>query len=85
MSAKQLSQENFRATVIEAAGIETEAYGPSFYDIGENEERERRYFYKVDGNENHDGPILQEFRIHGKASQFRNGEFVRDYPVLYNH
>lgn len=85
VSKKQVSQANFQATVIEEAGLDTDAYGPSVFDIGEEEETVRRFLYKVDGNENHEDAILQEFEIRGKASDFANWTFIRDYPVLFNH
>lgn len=85
ISEKQVSQANFQATVIEEAGLDATAYGRSVFDIGEDEEMTRRFLYKVDGNENHEEAILQEFEIRGRASDFANWTFVRDYPVQFNH
>jgi len=85
LSGKQVSQANFQATVIEAAGLDPEPYGRSVFDIGEDEEMVRRFLYKVDANENHEEVILQEFEIRGKASDFANWTFIRNHPVLFNH
>ena len=56
------SQSEFHATILKCAGIETD--GESFYDIGEDENRERRFLYYPTSYQNGGYlPVLTEYMI----------------------
>ncbi len=45
-SAAPLTQSDFHATIIEALGGDGSAYGPSFFDFAEGDERTRYYYFR---------------------------------------
>ena len=75
-----VSHENFRATIVDSAGIETEEYGDTVFEVAEDADVTRRFLYRVDEE---GGSILEEFEIRGNAEDFANWEKVNEYPMPY--
>ena len=75
-SLAPVAQEDIHATILDSEGIEnTLDYGRSALDIGENEERERRYYFQRYIKE--EGAYeLVTYKIVGAASDFDNWEIV---------
>lgn len=78
-SQRPLSHTNFHATVLQAAGIDSDEYGKSIWEIGETEEVVRRFLYKVNKQ------ALEEYEVRGDAEDFSNWTHVKDYPLTYDH
>ena len=78
-SSRPLSQTNFHATVLQAAGINSDEYGKSIWEVGEEEDVVRRFLYKVNKK------ALEEYEIRGDAEDFSNWTHVKDYPLTYDH
>lgn len=79
VSDKPVSQDNFQATVLQGAGLSTEGYGKSVWEVPDDDRAPRRFLYKVN-----DGR-LQEFSVVGDANDFDNWTHVKDHPVKYNY
>lgn len=61
-SSAPVSQSEFHATILKCAGIETD--GESFFDIGDDEDRERRFLYYPTSYQNGGYlPALKEYMI----------------------
>lgn len=80
ISNKQVSHENFHATVMEAAGIESDKYGNSIWDIEENATITRTCFHRVNYPNGH----VEEYEVTGDARNFDNWKQVKTYPFLYD-
>lgn len=70
-SAAPVSQIDFHATIIEALGGDGSKYGRTFYDIGENEERTRYYYFRQTKNGT-DFERSFEYAINGSARDINN-------------
>lgn len=82
VSEKPLSHANFQATVLEAAGIDTEEFGDSIWDIPEDAQITRRFFYRMDGEKK---SVLEEYLVSGDAREFQNWTHIQDYDIQYKH
>ena len=80
-SDKPLSHENFQATVLQAAGVDTSGFGKSIWDVGDKEEVVRQFLYKV----NNPGGRVEEYEIHGDARNFANWTRIKNHPLKYDH
>ncbi len=69
--------DNFRASVAEMAGIETEEYGPAYWEVPEDSPVVRRFQYvclPYDGTP----PHVQIYDVYGDAQVFENWKMVDD-------
>ena len=80
ISRLSVSHENFQPTVLQGAGINSGKYGKSVWELTENDNRVRKYFYKVS---NPNGR-LEEYEIRGNAEIFSNWRHIRDYPLIHD-
>ena len=78
-----VSQDMLRATLIKAAGIETDKYGPTYFDIPENADIVLPFYYRLDkwGYRHY----LEEFEIRGDANDFSNWHKISEIPIKYRH
>ena len=70
-SAAPVSQSEFHATVLEALGMDGSDYGCTFFDIDENAQRTRNFYFRVayDGS---DEESLLEYEINGNVRDIAN-------------
>ena len=84
-SSAQISQDELWNTIFESEGLlELKGDGPSFFDIPEGEERERRYFLQVDANfvtNQLTEDQLVIYKITGSALDPENWEIVESIPI----
>lgn len=80
-SHKPLSHDNFQATVLQAAGIDSEGFGKSIWDVAEDEKIVRRFLYKV----NNPGGRLEEYEVRGDAENFANWKHIKNHPLRYDY
>ena len=87
VSNAPVSQSEFHATILKCAGIETD--GESFFDIGEDEIRERRFLYYPTSYQNGGYlPTLTEYKIGPGLTGTETGYYytkdgITDTPVDY--
>lgn len=74
ISNAPVSHEEIAATVIEGCGLDKSAYGRTFREIPEDEERKRAYYYTAFSEETDEEEYLHEYLIEGDANQFANWE-----------
>ena len=76
-STAQVSQDNFLATIIKSAGIETQYdYGKAYSEIAEGETTTRTHYF----NTLHvNPPEYYEYTIEGKGSDFENWKVTNQY------
>ncbi len=79
-----INSDNFRASVIKMTGIKTDSYGPAFWEVDENADITRKYYYRVTP-QNGKEEYLEEFNIKGDARNFKNWEKVGETISLYPH
>ncbi len=84
LSRAPVSQADLRATVIENAGLDAQGYGPGYFDIAEDAQRDRHYYYRVDDREvkRH---YVEEFLVHGDAADFSNWHKLGEFEIQYLH
>ena len=87
ISTAPVMQEDIHATVLDSEGIDAAlSYGRSIFDIAEDEERERRYYFQRMILE--DGTIeIVKYKIVGSAAEFENWTVVDRIKLdhgLYN-
>ena len=84
-SSAQVSQDELWNTIYESEGLlELKGDGPSFFDIPEGEDRERRYFLQIDANYvvnklTEDQIVV--YKITGTALDPENWEIVESIPI----
>ncbi len=80
---KPVSQENFRATVMQAAGLDETEFGRSILDVNEEETPVRKFFFRTNagGGGEH---FLKEYEIIGDAKDFSSWKAVKDHDILYD-
>ena len=87
VSKAQVSQENFIATVLQEAGISHKEYGESVFEIPENEDRVRKFYYRYQSTKDKTvedrKDLLEEFEIIGNGNDFKNWKKKRDINILY--
>lgn len=84
-SLAPVCHEDLFATVIEGIGGDTSDYGRTIYEIEENEDRERYYYYTALLSDE-DGEIaMVEYAINGDARELDNWEETGNYwDILYS-
>ncbi len=77
----QVSQENFLATIVKSAGLETTTdYGRAYFEVPENETVTRtHYFQAFSGTHREDENVT--YKITGKGSDFSNWE-ITDREII---
>ena len=84
-SGSQISQDELWATIYESEGMLGKKVGDSFFDISEQEERERRFLFEVYKNKtNNDFEYnrLYEYKITGSANDGDNWEIVNITDII---
>ncbi len=82
-SGAQVSAIQFRATVLAEAGIDGEGYGPTYSEIAEGQDMQRKFYYMcpLGGGRGK----IEEFLVNGSAHDARNwhkqGEFEGPYGL----
>lgn len=79
-STAPVNTDNFRATVIKAAGMKTDNYGFTYTEVPLNSKIPRKYFYRYQP-ENYTEDWLEEFEVIGDASNFKNWHKIKEYKV----
>ena len=67
---------NFNATILDALGIDSQEYGPTFSKV--NPDLEERYYYALARNEAWE-TIIKEYKITGDSNDFNNWELTGKY------
>ncbi len=81
VSKSPVSHANFQATILDAAGISTEGYGQTVWEIPEDAQITRQYLYKVDKANGH---FLEEYEINGDANLWSNWKFIKRTRIKYD-
>ncbi len=71
VSSAPVSQEDFHATVLEALGADGSKYGRTFFDVGEDEERARNFYFRVAYDGSADEYEI-EYEINGDVRDIAN-------------
>lgn len=79
ISNAPVSHEELRATIAKACGIEHEKHGRTFQEIGEDEQRERHYYYTALFHDREGEIALKEYVINGDANDFANWTDTGNY------
>ena len=66
-SMAPVCHEDLFATVIEGLGGDTEKYGRTIWEIGENEERERKFYHTALYSDEDGEVALREYTVKGDA------------------
>lgn len=77
ISRKPISSENFQATILQEAGIDTTGFGRSVFDVPDNDQTVRRFLYYLNSK------VLEEYEIRGDAENFDNWKLVKKYDTAY--
>ncbi|NLN81241.1 MAG: sulfatase-like hydrolase/transferase [Clostridiales bacterium] len=84
-SRAPVNTDNLRGTIIKMAGIKSDEYPPAYWEVPENADVVRKYYYRVNGKPNKDNGYLEEFEIRGDASDFSNWHKLREIKIKYPH
>lgn len=85
-SKKQICQDNLRASIVSYFGLDTEKYGRTIEEIGEDEEIPRYFWMNACGtglNAKRRDIYLITYKIVGDANDFANWEKVSTEPIKY--
>ncbi len=73
----------FQATVLKAAGLPSDSYGTTLFDLTGDSQNVRKYYNEVNVK---DGTrYLEEYEIVGDARNFENWRKIRELPFLFYH
>ena len=72
-----VEQDNLRATVMEAAGLDHSAYGPTYFEIDPNANHVRTLYHRLIPHDDIPSRLL-EYEIRGDANDFSNWRLVND-------
>lgn len=72
-----VTTENFRATLVEVAGGDPSHFGVPLFDVDEDAQVLRKYYW------NFAGKSLHEFDIDGDANDIDSYKFVKELPFIY--
>lgn len=85
ISTAQISHSDLFATVYDGLGLDSAVYGQAIYDIPEDTERERLYYYTAQISATDGEVALREYRITGNALDFSNWTLTgNDRDILYS-
>lgn len=75
-----VSHDNFPATVVQLAGIDSNAFGPSVFEVKLGDPfPKREFYYRITG----DPGVLEKYEITGDSRIFSNWKKVHTYDVAY--
>jgi hypothetical protein len=77
-----VNADNFRATIVEAAGLDASAYGETYFDVDEDADIVRKYYFRINPQYGNPG-FLEEFDIHNDARDFENWEKIVERIISY--
>lgn len=87
-SSAPVNSDNLRGAIAAAGGFykgESSEYAPAYWDVPEDADIVRKYYYRVNGSGGSDKGYLEEFEITGKADDFNNWKKIREIKILYPH
>ena len=80
VSEVPVSHDNFSATIVQLAGIDSENFGPSVFDVKPGDRiPTREFYYRITGNPG----VLEKYEITGDSRIFSNWKKVHTYDVGY--
>jgi hypothetical protein len=80
-SGAPVSTDNFRATVIKAAGGEHATYGVALEDVREDAAVTRKFYWHLTPQMG--GPVIHEYDIKGDVNNLADWRYVRDIETKY--
>lgn len=78
-----VSQENLFSVVLNGLGTDASQYPPAVYEIPEDSDEERYYYYTAQSSWEDGEVALREYRVSGDASDFSNWELTGNYWDVY--
>lgn len=82
ISNAPVNTDNLRATVIAAAGLDSAKYGPTYFEVNENANIERKFYNRINPQEDQPG-YLEEYTVNGDAKDFANWHKVGNIDIGY--
>lgn len=83
ISEAPVSHANFQATVLDAQGLEYAAYGPSVFDIPEDADVTRYFYYRVNDEDYVSNARLEYYEVRGDARDWASWHKVGEEPLDY--
>ncbi len=84
MSNAPLDAANFRASIIEMAEMETDAYGPAYWEVPEDAPVVRHFYYRINSMDGNPG-YLVTYEVYGDAKDFANWKKLEVKEILFPH
>lgn len=76
VSKAPVSQTDLRATIMKGYGLDTKEYGRDIFEIGEQEKRERYYYYTALYSDSEGEVELREYKVDGDAAKQESYHFT---------
>lgn len=76
VSKAPVSQTDLRSTIMNGYGFDNEEYGRTIFEIGEQEERERYYYYTALYSDSKGEVELREYKVDGDAAKPESYHFT---------
>lgn len=78
-----VNSDNLRGSVLKAAGVEKPENPPAYWDVDENSDIVRHYYYRLNGKGGKDKGYLEEYEVYGDGRDFNNWKKIKDIPIKY--
>ncbi len=79
-----LNPANFRASIIEMTGMETDAYGPAYWEVPEDASVVRMFYYRMNWTEKKPEHLVV-YEVDGDAKDFENWKVLEEIDIVYPH
>jgi hypothetical protein len=78
-----VNSDNLRGSVLKTIGAANPENPPAYWEVDENSDVVRKYYYRLNGKGGKGYGYLEEFEVYGDGRDFNNWKKVGDIPIKY--
>ncbi|HZJ75904.1 MAG TPA: sulfatase-like hydrolase/transferase [Clostridia bacterium] len=78
-----VNSDNLRGSVLKTIGADNSENPPAYWEVDENSDVVRKYYYRLNGKGGKDYGYLEEFEVYGDGRDFNNWKKVRNIPIKH--
>lgn len=78
-----VNSDNLRGSVLKAAGANNPENLPAYWEVDENSDVVRKFYYRLNGKGGKDYGYLEEYEVYGDGRDFNNWRKKGDIPIKY--
>lgn len=78
-----VNSDNLRGSVLKAAGIDNSENPLPYWEVNENSDVVRKYYYRLNGDGGKNYGYLEEFEVRGDGRDFNNWKKIKDIPIKH--